>query len=143
MLSHSHPAYLSQLRIAQENSKSGADKKILLLTAVSMTVPGMQLVLGGHHRFSLATGYILTSAHRSFQHEHPGTSKCQSRTQLQHFFHHFGRRFPHRMRHGEFGSPLVGASQEKIYPESQTEVSVTDKLMYQYNAFIIFARPLR
>lgn len=46
MLSHSHPAYLSQLRVSQSVAKGGSDKAILLLTVVSMVVVTIQVLLG-------------------------------------------------------------------------------------------------
>ena len=46
MLSHSHPAYLSQLRVTQALAKGGTDSAILLLTVVSITVLSMQVMLG-------------------------------------------------------------------------------------------------
>lgn len=46
MLSHSHPNYLSQLRVEQSASKDGTDTSILLLTVVSMIVLSNQFILG-------------------------------------------------------------------------------------------------
>ncbi|KAL5535391.1 hypothetical protein ACEPAF_3485 [Sanghuangporus sanghuang] len=46
MLSHSHPAYLSQLRVTQALARGGTDNAILLLTLVSITVLSMQVILG-------------------------------------------------------------------------------------------------
>ena len=46
MLSHSHPAYLSQLRVSQSVAKSGTDNAILLLTVISIIVLCIQMPLG-------------------------------------------------------------------------------------------------
>lgn len=46
MLSHSHPAYLSQLRVSQALAKGGTDKAILILTVISITVLCIQFPLG-------------------------------------------------------------------------------------------------
>ncbi|KAI5121265.1 hypothetical protein M0805_002310 [Coniferiporia weirii] len=55
MLSHSHPAYLSQLRVSQSLAKGSTDKAILLLTVVSITVLCIQVILG---LFSINVGKI-------------------------------------------------------------------------------------
>lgn len=46
MLSHSHPAYLSQLRVSQALAKGGTDKAIQTLTVISITVLCIQFLLG-------------------------------------------------------------------------------------------------
>ncbi|KAH8120176.1 hypothetical protein DFH11DRAFT_1558780 [Phellopilus nigrolimitatus] len=59
MLSHSHPAYLSQLRISQSVARSGTDTALLLLTVVSVSVLSIQVVLG---LFSVNLGRIPSNA---------------------------------------------------------------------------------
>lgn len=46
MLSHSHPAYISNLRSELEMTKSGIDVKVLYLSTATITVLCMQTVTG-------------------------------------------------------------------------------------------------
>jgi magnesium transporter len=46
MLSHSHPAYMSNLRSELEMTKSGIDVKVLYLTTTTITALCIQTVTG-------------------------------------------------------------------------------------------------
>jgi len=46
MLSHSHPTYLSHLRVSLSQAKGGMDKALLMLSVISVSVVAMQLLTG-------------------------------------------------------------------------------------------------
>lgn len=62
VLSYSHPAYLSQLRVSQSISKGGTDNAILVLTVVSIIVLCIQVWLG---LFSINIGKIPSNEHEA------------------------------------------------------------------------------
>ncbi|KIJ26123.1 hypothetical protein M422DRAFT_272816 [Sphaerobolus stellatus SS14] len=61
MLSHSHPAYLSQSKLSLAQARGGTDNALLLLTLVSVMVLAMQCVIG---LFSINVGRIPTNRHK-------------------------------------------------------------------------------
>ncbi|KAF8523084.1 hypothetical protein BU17DRAFT_44052 [Hysterangium stoloniferum] len=60
MLSHSHPAYLSQLRVAMSQGKQDMDSALLIVTVISIGVLSTQVITGA---FSMNLGKIPTNSH--------------------------------------------------------------------------------
>ncbi|GJJ08799.1 hypothetical protein Clacol_003018 [Clathrus columnatus] len=68
ILSHHHPAYLSQLRLAVKQSQTGTDKAIMALTLISISAGAMQVITGA---VSINVGELPGNRRTSAPGQHP------------------------------------------------------------------------